>query len=232
MKRRRAKPRRPACIRGRAHQCVSVKTGRPYAGSGSEVKVQKAGAVGERVALLRRRCAGRARRCGPGSGRSGRSGRGGGGRIRDALVAELGELDQRAVLVGEILAVHQRHQQELTPRRRGIAASQPRSSASMRQLERQRVGGERLGRAAEDVAAELVEQDDRGEQMVAGRRATPSARLATTRRASAANRAAIARRGRRPWRTSARCRPRRTRKSSTARAASAGAMWTGIARAP
>ena len=80
------------------------------------------------------------------------------------FVAERGEQQHRAVLVVEILAVLERHVEEAALLRLELlveARGRPRALAI---AERQMIGRELLGVAAEHVARELVEQDHAGER--------------------------------------------------------------------
>ena len=78
----------------------------------------------------------------------------------DERIAESGEPAQRQVLVGYVLAVHQRHQHELclVQRKRPIPAP---CQKSAHDSPRQRIAGESPSFAPEQVARHLIEQQDR-----------------------------------------------------------------------
>jgi len=80
-------------------------------------------------------------------------------------IAEASEFNQRALLDAQILAVHQWHEQELAlvARHRLIPAA---VEAEQGQVQRERVGGEGLHAATVQVAGQLVDEDDRREEML------------------------------------------------------------------
>jgi len=86
-------------------------------------------------------------------------------KIERLRIAQLGEFGEAERLKFAILGMHQRHVEEfpLLWRHRSVPAALDREYA---ELLRQRVASERLGFPAEDVARELIDQDDRGEQRV------------------------------------------------------------------
>ena len=80
-------------------------------------------------------------------------------------IAERGEQQQRLALVAQILAMLERHVEEAAPLRRHAVVIAALDRA-LGDGERQRIGRELIGMAAEHVARELVEQDDRRERLV------------------------------------------------------------------
>ncbi len=87
------------------------------------------------------------------------------GEGKDLGVTKLGELDQPPHLIINPLAVHQRHQQELSLF--GAHAGVPLPfEANQGQVQCDRVRGECFSAATTKVAAELVEHDDRGKQVL------------------------------------------------------------------
>src|SRR6185437_4482330 len=78
------------------------------------------------------------------------------------IVAKLGEQQHRAVLILELLAVHERHVEELAFIRR-LLLVETAIDSSLRDCQSVGVSRVGVGVAAEHVARELVEQDDRRE---------------------------------------------------------------------
>ena len=85
------------------------------------------------------------------------------GIVELVIVAEVDEQQHRAVLVVEILAVLERHVEELALGRCELLV-EALVDRSLGDRERQMIGRELLGMAAEHVARELVEQDHAGER--------------------------------------------------------------------